>query len=97
MTHAQKNVEEGVNVVVETNEVFGNIEAAVSKVKSANDFVGVSINEQAEAINVSTENTTQFSLGIQESAAAVRQIHTTVEDLERQALNLNATMSRFKT
>ncbi|PLX66765.1 MAG: hypothetical protein C0603_11225 [Denitrovibrio sp.] len=97
MGQAQEDVDKGVTVVIETNEVFGNIEEAVSKVKTANDFVGVSINEQADAINISTENTSQFSMGIQESGQAVRQILTTVEDLERQALNLNSTMSRFKT
>lgn len=97
METAQKNVENGVKAIKDTDEIFGQIQGAVATVKESNDFVGVSVGEQADAIENSTDNTAHFSKGIQESAAAVAQISATVADLEQRATGLNALMERFKT
>ncbi|WP_277656810.1 methyl-accepting chemotaxis protein [Seleniivibrio woodruffii] len=97
MTDAKRNVENGVRAIMDTDVIFGQIQTAVGSVKESNDFVSVSIGEQSCAIENSTENTAKFSKGIQESAAAVTQISMTVADLERQAVELNSLMERFKT
>ncbi len=97
METAQKNVENGVKAIKDTDEIFGQIQGAVTTVKESNDFVGVSVGEQADAIENSTDNTAHFSKGIQESAAAVAQISATVADLEQRAVGLNSLMERFKT
>lgn len=97
METAQKNVENGVKAIKDTDEIFGQIQGAVATVKESNDFVGVSVGEQADAIENSTDNTAHFSKGIQESAAAVAQISATVADLEQRAVGLNSLMERFKT
>ncbi len=97
MSSAKDNVDRGVLIIEETNSVFGNIEQSVSSVKSANDFVIVSVSEQADAIENSTDNTSRFSVGLSESATAVRQIAETVEYLEQQAVNLNNMIGRFRT
>jgi len=97
MENAQINVENGVKAIQDTDGIFGQIQGAVATVKESNDFVGVSVGEQAEAIEHSTDNTARFSKGIQESAAAVAQISVTVADLEQRAVGLNSLMERFKT
>ncbi|MGE4319571.1 MAG: methyl-accepting chemotaxis protein [Deferribacterales bacterium] len=97
MAEAQENVLKGVSVIEETNIMFSRIEESVSAVKAANDYVIVSVGEQTEAINHSTDNTARFSIGISESATAVRQIAETVEYLEQQAVNLNNMIGRFRT
>lgn len=97
MENAQKNVENGVKAIKDTDEIFGQIQGAVATVKESNDFVGVSVGEQSDAIENSTDNTAHFSKGIQESAAAVAQISATVADLEQRAVGLNSLMERFKT
>jgi methyl-accepting chemotaxis protein len=50
MSMAKVSVDEGVEVIELTTVIFNKIKDAVSKVKEANDFVGVSISEQADAI-----------------------------------------------
>lgn len=97
MAQAKENVDRGVSVIEETNSVFAKIEDAVSSVKTANDFVIVSVSEQADAIENSTDNTNKFSMGLGESATAARQIAETVEYLENQAVGLNNVIGRFRT
>jgi methyl-accepting chemotaxis protein len=97
MESAQVNVGKGVSAIQETDEIFTSIQSAVGSVKASNDFVGMSVGEQTDAIANSTDNTAGFSQGIQESAAAVAQISATVADLEQQAVGLNSLMERFKT
>jgi methyl-accepting chemotaxis protein len=97
MTEARHSVEEGVEVIEVTTGIFRRIEDSVSKVREANDFVTVSISEQAQAIDASSENIRQVFRGISESNTAVEQITFTVNDLENQAVNLNSMMQRFKT
>lgn len=97
MGAAQQSVSAGAETIEQTSAIFRKIEDAVSKVKSANDFVTVSINEQSGAIEASSENIRAVSDGIRESSVAVEQISSTVNDLEKQATGLNSLIQRFKT
>ena len=97
MSSAQQSVDEGVLAMETTSAMFAKLEEAVSKVKSANDFVTLSISEQATAIEASSENIRAVSQGIMESSGAVEQISFTVNDLEKQASGLNSIMKRFNT
>lgn len=97
MSMAKVNVDEGVNVVETTTIIFNRIQDAVSKLKEANDFVTVSISEQADAIDASSENIRMVFQGITESNTAVEQITFTVNDLENQAVNLNDMVNKFRT
>jgi methyl-accepting chemotaxis protein len=97
MSMAKVSVDEGVEVIELTTVIFNKIKDAVSKVKEANDFVGVSISEQADAIGASSENIRMVFQGITESNVAVERISFTVNDLESQAVSLNNMMNKFRT
>lgn len=97
MSTAKASVDEGVEVIETTTAIFNRIQDAVSKVREANDFVTVSISEQAEAIDASSENIRMVFQGITESNTAVEQITFTVNDLEKQAVTLNDMMNKFRT
>lgn len=97
MESAKESVDRGVAAIMDTGAVFAKIEESVTSVKSANEFVSVTIREQGDAIDNSTQSVNSISRGVTESAQAVQQISETVGYLEQQAVGLNNMIGRFRT
>ncbi|ADD67313.1 methyl-accepting chemotaxis sensory transducer [Denitrovibrio acetiphilus DSM 12809] len=97
MNKAEKEVEQGVKALQATVDVFNNIVEAIDEVVSANNLIDASVSEQNQAIDNVNDSVQAVSSGLEQSAASVREITMTIDDLSRQAEQMNTAVEVFKT
>jgi len=97
MEKAEKEVEKGVSALNETVEVFNIIAAAIEDVVQSNHIIDTSVSEQIQAIDNVNMSVQVVTSGLEQSNIAVREITMTIDDLSRQAENMNEAVGVFKT
>lgn len=85
MQLAGTRVNEGVERLATTDEIFEKIVRAVEEISSASLMITTAVQEQTAAINNINDNTQVISSGLEESSAALTQVSATVADLQKQA------------
>ena len=85
MQLAGTRVNEGVERLAATDEIFEKIVSAVEEISSASLMITTAVQEQTAAINNINDNTQVISSGLEQSSAALTQVSATVADLQKQA------------
>lgn len=85
MQLAGTRVNEGVERLATTDEIFEKIVRAVEEISSASLMITTAVQEQTAAINNINDNTQVISSGLEQSSAALSQVSATVADLQKQA------------
>jgi methyl-accepting chemotaxis protein len=97
MHDASEKVNEGVESIRNTEEMFENIVDSVNIITDANRIIGSSIEEQSTAIHAINENTQSISTGIESSSGSIHEVATTLSGLRDQTEHLSDLVKRFKT
>jgi len=96
MTKAGEQVEEGVDALKATIEVFDTIVSAIDDVINSNDAISTAVSQQNTAILSINDSVQMVSSGLEQSTAAISEITVTINDLSQQAEAMNETVQVFK-
>lgn len=97
MTQAENEVEQGVQALQETEDVFNDIVSAVDEVVHSNNMIVTAVTQQNQAISSVNENIQAVSQGQAQSTEALKVITATINDLSDQAQNMKQTVEIFQT
>jgi methyl-accepting chemotaxis protein len=97
MSEARKQVEDGVKVINDTGTVIGRIVTTMETVERVNGIISNAVQEQTTTIISINDNTQALSSGLEESSVAMQEVTHTIADLQRQADELSALVSMFRT
>ncbi len=96
MTKAGEQVEEGVDALKSTIEVFDTIVSAIDDVINSNNAISTAVSQQNTAILSINDSVQMVSSGLEQSTAAISEITVTINDLSQQAEAMNETVQVFK-
>ena len=96
MDSAESSVNEGVQMMEQTRNVFDTIVSSVTDIKEANTFINNSVSEQMTTIDTVNSDVQSISASIEESNAALSNVSNTISDQEQEAASLHDVVNRFR-
>jgi len=96
MTNAETSVKAGVSIMNETKSVFDKIVSSVQEIESANTSINGAISEQMTTISSVTAEIQGLASSVEQSSNAINEVTMTLEDQDKQAVDLKELVDRFK-
>ncbi|MDR2869998.1 MAG: methyl-accepting chemotaxis protein [Deferribacteraceae bacterium] len=96
MKGATTSVDEGLDNIQKTDEIFTSIVGTVNEIDKNTQEVNESISDQFHMVQTVNDNTQAIATGIEESGQAVNEVSKTVAYLQQKTDNLKLLVSKFK-
>jgi len=96
MNEAIKSVEQGVQVIMDTNHVFDEIVSSIQEINSNNDLVGAAIQEESRTILSVNDNVQMIASAVEQSSRSVAEVASTVVHLQELSEKQNDMVEKFK-
>lgn len=96
MQNAEVSVNDGVEMMSRSSEVFDTIVGSVTEIKDANTAINNSISEQMTTIDAVNSDIQTLSSSVEQSSAAISAVTGTLSGQEQEATSLNSLVNKFR-